>query len=127
TPRQTYALDGMAVQKALCDALVAIEGGAGATLAPSGLAACALALMSVAKAGGELLVTDALYAPTRRLCETLLKRFGVETRYVDPRIGAWIADVISERTCGVFIESPGSVTFEIADVPAISAAARARG
>jgi len=127
TPRQTYALDGMAVQKALCDALVAIEGGAGATLAPSGLAACALALMSVAKAGGELLVTDALYAPTRRLCETLLKRFGVETRYVDPRIGAGIADVISERTCGVFIESPGSVTFEIADVPAISAAARARG
>lgn len=126
-PKQTYALGGMAVQEALRKALVAIEGGADATLAPSGLAACTLAILTVARAGGELLVTDALYAPTRRFCDTLLARCGVRVRYIDPRIGAAVADLIGETTCGVFVESPGSVTFEIADVPAIAAAARARG
>lgn len=126
TPKKTYALDGMAVQDALRDALVAIEGGAGATLAPSGLAACTLALSTVAKSGGELLMTDAVYAPTRRFCDTMLKRFGVTTRYYDPRIGAGIADLITDVTCGVFLESPGSLTFEVQDTPAIAAAARAR-
>jgi cystathionine beta-lyase len=126
TPKRTYGLDGMAVQEALCEALLAIEGGAGVMLTPTGLAACSLALLSVAKAGGELLVTDALYAPTRRFCDTALKKLGVKTRYIDPRIGAGIADLISEKTCGVFLESPGSVTFELMDVRAISAAAHAR-
>jgi cystathionine beta-lyase len=125
-PKKTYGIDGMAVQEALREALVAIEGGAGATLTPSGLAACTLALMTVAKAGGEMLVTDALYAPTRRFCETTLKRFGVKTRYIDPRIGAGIADLITDETCGVFLESPGTHTFEVMDVPAITAAAKAR-
>jgi len=124
-PNKTYGLDGMAVQDALREALIAIEGGVSATLTPSGLAACTLALMSVAKAGGELLITDALYAPTRRFCETTLKRFGVTTRYIDPRVGAGIADLISDRTCGVFLESPGTHTFEVMDTPAIAAAARA--
>ncbi len=126
TPKQTYALDGTAVQQALRQALAAIEGGADAILAPSGLAACTLAILSVAKAGGELLVTDALYAPTRRFCDTHLVRYGVRTRYIDPRIGAGVADLIDDDTCGVFVESPGTHTFEIADVPAIAAAARAR-
>ncbi|MFO1018648.1 MAG: cystathionine beta-lyase [Hyphomonadaceae bacterium] len=126
TPKPTYALEGMDVQHALSDALVAIEGGDSATLAPSGLAACTLALMSVARAGGELIVTDALYAPTRRFCDTYLARFGVKTHYVDPRIGAEIAGLMNDKTCGVFIESPGSLTFEISDVPAIAATARAR-
>ena len=126
TPKPTYALAGMAVQDALRQALVAIEGGADAILAPSGLAACTLAILTTAKAGGELLVTDALYGPTRRFCDTHLRRYGVRTRYVDPRIGAGVGDLITDATCGVFIESPGSVTFEIADVPAIAAAARAR-
>ncbi|HYD87432.1 MAG TPA: cystathionine beta-lyase [Vitreimonas sp.] len=125
-PKKTYGIDGMAVQQALREALVAIEGGVSATLTPSGLAACTLALMTVAKAGGELLVTDALYAPTRRFCETTLKRFGVKTRYIDPRSGAGIADLITDETCGVFLESPGTHTFEVMDVPAIAAAARAR-
>jgi cystathionine beta-lyase len=125
-PKKTYGIDGMAVQEALREALVAIEGGGGATLTPSGLAACTLALMTVAKAGGEMLVTDALYAPTRRFCETTLKRFGVKTRYIDPRIGAGIADLITDETCGIFLESPGTHTFEVMDTPAISAAAKAR-
>jgi cystathionine beta-lyase len=127
TPKKTYALEGMAVQEALRQALVAVEGGAGATLTPSGLAACTLALLVVAKDGGEVLVTDSCYGPTRRFCETMLKRIGVATRYFDPRIGADIATLIGPNTCAVFLESPGSQTFEIQDVPAIAAAARARG
>jgi cystathionine beta-lyase len=90
------------------------------------MAAVTLAFMTVARGGGEFLVTDACYGPTRRLCDTLLKRMGVKTRFIDPRIGAGIADLISEATCGIFLESPGSVTLEIMDVPAIVAAARAK-
>jgi cystathionine beta-lyase len=124
--KKTYGIDGMAVQEALRAALVAIEGGADAALTPSGLAACTLALMTVAKSGAQMLVTDALYAPTRRFCETMLRRFGVESRYIDPRIGAGVADLITDATCGVFLESPGTHTFEVIDVPAMTAAARAR-
>lgn len=127
TPTKTYALEGMAVQQALCDALVAVEGGAGASLAPSGLNACALAILTIARAGGELLMTDSAYGPTRRFCERMLKRLGVRTVYYDPRIGAGIGDLITADTCGVMLESPGSLTFEIQDVPAITAAAKARG
>ncbi|MFT3726802.1 MAG: cystathionine beta-lyase [Terricaulis sp.] len=126
TPTKTYALDGMAVQEALRAALTAIEGGADATLAPTGMAAVTMALMTVARSGGEFLVTDACYGPTRRICETLLKRMGVKTRFIDPRSGANIADLISDTTCGIFLESPGSITLEIMDVPAITAAARAK-
>jgi cystathionine beta-lyase len=126
TPKKTYALEGMAVQEALAAALAAIEGGAAATLAPSGLAACSLALLTFARAGGEVLATDSVYGPTRRFCDTVLKRMGVSTHYIDPRIGAGIADLLSEKSCCVFLESPGSLTLEIQDVPAITAAARAR-
>lgn len=126
-PIKTYGLEGMAVQEALCEALLAVEGGAGAVLAPSGLGACTLALLSVAEAGGEILVTDSVYGPTRRFCDTMLKRFGVGVRYYDPRIGAGIAKLIADNTSAVFLESPGSLTFEVQDIPAITAAARARG
>lgn len=126
TPQKTYGIDGMAVQEALKETLIAIEGGAGAVLTPSGLSACTLALMTMAKSGGELLVTDALYAPTRRFCETTLKRLGVTTRYVDPRIGAGISELITDTTTGIFLESPGTHTFEIVDVAAITAAAAER-
>lgn len=126
TPKKTYALEGMAVQEALAKALAAIEGGAAATLAPSGLGACTLALLTVAREDGEFLVTDSAYGPTRRFCDTVLKRMGIRTRYIDPRIGAGIAELITDNTCGVFLESPGSLTLEIQDVPAITAAAKPR-
>ncbi|HVY85281.1 MAG TPA: cystathionine beta-lyase [Caulobacterales bacterium] len=125
TPKKTYALEGMAIQEALQDALIAVEGGAGATLAPSGLAACTLALLIVAREGGELLVTDAVYGPTRRFCDRVLKRLGVRTRYYDPMMGADIKTLIGDKTCGVFMESPGSLTFEVQDVAAIAAVAKA--
>ncbi len=126
TPKKTYALEGMAVQEALRDALVAIEGGAAACLAPSGLSACTLALLTTARAGGEVLITDNVYGPTRRFADTMLKRLGVTPRYFDPHIGGDIASLINDTTCAIFLESPGSLTFEIHDVRAITTAAKAR-
>jgi cystathionine beta-lyase len=124
---KTYALEGMAVHEALCDALRAVEGGAGVTLAPSGLNACTLAILAAARKGARILVTDSVYGPTRRFCGKTLARLGVETSYFDPRIGAGIADLLRDDVCAVFLESPGSLTFEIQDVPAITSAARAKG
>lgn len=126
-PAKTYALEGMATQAALKEALVAVEGGAGAVLAPSGLSACTLAILSAAREGGEVLVTDAVYRPTRKFCDRALKRLGIRTRYYPPRIGAEIADLITGDTCAIYMESPGSLTFEVQDVPAIVAQARAKG
>jgi cystathionine beta-lyase len=124
---KTYGLDGMAVQEALRDMLVAVEGGAGSVLAPSGLAACTLAILAVARADNEILVTDSVYKPTRDFCDRMLPRYNVRPRYYDPRVGAGIGELITDKTCAVFMESPGSLTFEVQEVPAITAAARARG
>ncbi|MBU6371714.1 MAG: cystathionine beta-lyase [Alphaproteobacteria bacterium] len=124
---KTYGLDGMAVHEALAEALVAIEGGAGVTFAPSGLGACALPFLAFCEAGSHALVPDCVYGPTRRLCDGLLARFGVETQIYDPRIGADIASLFRPNTRFVWMESPGSLTFEVQDVPAITAAARAAG
>ena len=123
-----YGRNGTPTQWSLAEALTQLEPGAGATrLFPSGSAAVAAALMMVLKAGDELLMVDSAYAPTRQLCDGLLKRFGVTTRYYDPLVGPGIADLIGERTRAVFMESPGSLSFEVQDAPAICAAARARG
>jgi cystathionine beta-lyase len=123
-----YGRNGTPTSWALCEALTALEPGAAMTrIFPSGAAAVAGALLSVLEAGDELLMVDSAYGPTRALCETLLKRFGVTTIYYDPMIGAAIEALIGERTRAIFMESPGTHTFEVQDVPAICAAARARG
>lgn len=123
-----YGRNGTPTTWALCEALTALEPGAAITrLFPSGAAAVAGALLAVLEAGDELLMVDSAYGPTRALCETLLKRFGVTTVYYDPMIGAGIDALIGERTRAVFMESPGTHTFEVQDVPAICAAAKARG
>lgn len=124
---KTYAIDGMAAQEALRAALQTIEGGEQVVLTPSGLSACTLALMTAARPGGEMLVADCVYGPTRRFCDTTLKRFGVATRYFPARAGADIAAMMHENTCGVFMESPGSLTFELQDARAIAAAAQSVG
>ena len=126
-PGKTYGLDGFEIHDALAAALADTMGAAGAVLAPSGLAACAVALLTCTSAGGEVLVTDSVYAPTRRFCDGALARFGVSTRYYDPRIGAGIGDLLTAETQVVFMESPGSLTMEIQDVRALAAAAQARG
>ena len=123
-----YGLQGTATHWALSEALTELEpGAAGTALYSTGLAAITGALMSVLSSGDELLVTDSVYGPTRKLCDTILKRFGVPTRYFDPLIGGAIADLIGEKTRAILLESPGSQTMEIQDVPAICAVARERG
>lgn len=123
-----YGRNGLPTQWALAEALTELEPGAAVTrLYPSGSAAVAAAILAVVKAGDELLMVDSAYAPTRFLCDGLLKRFGVTTRYYDPLIGAGIAGLIGERTRAIFLESPGSLTFEVQDVPAICAVAQERG
>jgi len=109
------------------EAIAALEGGYRAMLLPSGLAAVTIALQALVRAGDHILVADSVYPPTRIFCDTTLRRFGVETTYYDPLIGEKIAGLFRSTTRLVFLESPGSMTFEVQDVPAISAAARARG
>jgi cysteine-S-conjugate beta-lyase len=123
-----YGLQGTATQWALAGALTELEpGAAGTALYSSGLAAITAVLLSVLSSGDELLVTDNVYGPTRKFCDTMLRRFGVRTRYFDPMIGAAIADLIGENTRAILLESPGSHTMEVQDVPAIGAIARERG
>ena len=109
------------------DVISQLEGAAGTRLAPSGLSAIATAILSVVGAGDDILVTDSAYEPTRKFSDGVLKRMGVTTRYYDPRIGAGIAELMAPNTKAVFTESPGSLTFEIQDLPAIAGAAHAAG
>jgi len=123
-----YGRRGTPTQWALADALTALEPGAeGTMLYPSGVAAVAGALLSVLKPGDEVLLVDSAYEPTRSFCRTVLAPMGIATRFYDPMIGAGIADLIGEKTAAILMESPGSLTFEVQDVPAICAVAKARG
>jgi len=123
-----YGRNGTPTSWALCEALTELEPGAAITrLYPSGSAAVAGALLAVLEAGDELLMVDSAYGPTRALCDGVLKRFGVATRYYDPLVGGGIASLIGDRTRAIFMESPGTHTFEVQDVPGICAAARERG
>jgi cystathionine beta-lyase len=125
---RTYGLDGSDVHAAVLNAQRAIEGGDGGVLVPSGLAACTVALISATAAGGDVLCTDSVYGPTRRFLDHVLARYGVATRYFDPGLsGEALAALIAPNTQALMLESPGSLTFEMQDVPALTAAAKARG
>ena len=121
----TYGTHGTPTTAALEEILVAGEGGAGVELAPSGLAAITVGMLSVLRSGDHLLVTDAVYNPVRELCDGLIARLGVDVEYYDPLVGAGIAGLIRPTTAMIWMESPGTHTFEVQDVPAIVAAARA--
>jgi cystathionine beta-lyase len=127
--RYTYGRRGTPTSEALAGALAELEGSdcAGVALLPSGLAAASAALLAVLAAGDHVLVTDSVYLPTRKFCDSVLKRFGITTTYYDPLIGARIAALMQPNTRAVYLESPGSLSFEVQDVPAIAAAAHARG
>ena len=124
-----YGRHGTPTTKALQEALMAIEGPhcAGVGLAPSGLSAITTTLLAVLKAGDHLLVCDNAYRPTRNFCNGLLARYGVETTYFDPLIGAGIAGLFRPNTRAVLVEAPGSQSFEMPDIPAIAAVAHGRG
>jgi cystathionine beta-lyase len=123
----TYGRYGTPTTFALEEAVVALEGGGRAMALGSGMAAIAGALAGLLRSGDHLLVPDSAYAPVRSLCDRLLAGFGIETTYYDPLIGAGIAELIRKQTRVIYLESPGSLTFEIQDVPAIVQAARAHG
>ena len=108
-------------------AMTELEGGHRAVATASGLAAVTLALTAFLKAGDHLLMTDNAYRPTRLFCETVLGRFGVETTFYDPLAGDGIAGLIRDNTKVLYLESPGSLTFEVQDVPAMARAAKAAG
>ena len=122
-----YGRNDNPTSRGLAELVSELEGAAGTVLAPSGLAAVSTALLAVVSAGDEMLVTDTAYDPTRTFSSEALARWGVNTRYYDPRIGAGIAELITDKTKVIFIESPGSLTFEMQDLPAIAAVARPRG
>jgi len=126
--RLFYGRKGTPTSWSLADALTGMEPGAeGTMLFPSGVAAISCALMAVLKPGDQLLMVDSAYDPTRSFCEKMLRPLGIDTVYYDPLIGAGIEALISERTRAIFLESPGSLSFEVQDVPAITAIARAKG
>jgi len=127
--RYQYGRRGTPTSEALSDAIAELEGPAcaGVALLPSGLAACSIALMAMLETGDHILVTDNVYQPTRIFCDGTLSRQGVSTTYYDPLIGSGIASLFKPNTRAVYLESPGSLSFEIQDVPAIAAAAHAHG
>jgi cystathionine beta-lyase len=127
--RYQYGRRGTPTSEALEGALQALEGPrcAGVALVPSGLSAVSTALLAALKSGEQVLVTDSAYRPTRTFCDGVLARLGVETTYYDPLIGAGIAGLFRPNTRAVFVEAPGSQTFEMQDVPSIAAAAHERG
>ena len=124
----TYGRLGTSSHRALEEAIMALEGGVETRLASSGLQACTAAILAFVSAGDHILMTDAVYDPTRKFCERFLARFGVETTFYDPTADAdAIAELMRENTKVVFAESPGSLTFEVQDLPALAEAAHARG
>ena len=122
-----YGRLGTPSSRSLEEAVTALEGGARTVLCPSGLNAIATAILSVCSAGDHLLVTDSCYSPTRVFCDGSLRRLGIETSYYDPAVGGRISELFRSNTRAVFCESPGSLTFEIQDVPAIAHLAHERG
>jgi cystathionine beta-lyase len=121
----TYGRRGTPSTQSFEDAISAIEGAARTCSVTSGVQAIGLAILSVCSAGDHLLMVDSCYEPSRIFCDRTLKRFGIETSYYAP--GDDIASHLKPNTKAVFCESPGSLTFEVQDIPAIAAAAHAHG
>ena len=126
-PVPTYGMLNMPIRVAFEEMMVALEGGHRAVTFPTGLAANVVAILACVKAGDHILVTDSVYQPVRRFCLRQLARMGVETTFYDPCVGANIADLMKPNTKVVYVESPGSHTFEMQDIPAIAREAHVRG
>ena len=122
-----YGAMGTTTYYALAEAMTGLERGAGAVITSSGLSACTMAILPFVSAGDHVLVTDSVYGPTRRFCDTVLRRFGVETTYYAPGMGEDIERLFRPETRLVFAEAPGSLTFEMEDIPAVAEAARRHG
>lgn len=124
----TYGRAGLSAQACLQNALAELEHATTVTLYPSGIAAISGAMLALLSAGDELLVVDNIYKPVRRFCDSVLKRFGVTVSYFDPATPAdQLVDGASDAVRMILMETPGSLSFEMQDVPAVAARARARG
>jgi len=123
----TYGREGTPLTRYLEQVVAALERGHKAVTLPCGMGAIAATLTAFLRAGDHLLVVDAVYGPCRDFCTNVLTRFGVEVEYYDPLVGAGIAQLMRPNTRVVYVESPCSLTFEVQDIPAIVAAAHARG
>ena len=123
----TYGRKGTPTTVELEIAIATLEGGAKTVLTASGYQAVTTAILAFVKTGDDILMVDSVYQPTRRFCDSILKRMGVTTTYYDPLVGARIGDLIKPNTVLIYTESPGSQTFEMQDIPAIAAVAQARG
>ena len=121
-----YGASGTPTTFALADAVAKIEGGVGGVVTSSGLASVTMALTAFLGSGDHLLMVDSAYSPTREFCDSVLRRLGVTTTYYDPLIGSRVAELIRSNTRVIFTESPGSLTFEVQDIPAIAEAAHKR-
>lgn len=126
-PYAHYARFGTATTRAFEDMLAELEGAHGAQIFPSGLSACTHALMAFLTPGDHVLMTDNVYGPTRAFAQHTLSRMGIEVEFFAPSEGADIAQRLRNTTRVVYLESPGSQTFEVSDVPAMAAAAHAIG
>lgn len=115
-----YGRRGTTTSFAFSDAMTELEGGAGCALYPSGTAAITNAILAFVKQGDHILMVDTAYEPTRDFCDKILAKMGVSTTYYDPLLGADIEALIQENTSIIFLESPGSITMEVQDVPTIS-------
>lgn len=123
----TYGRMSTPTVRGLEEAIAEIEGGAACTLTGSGYQAVCTAILAFVKTGDHILMVDSVYQPTRRFCDDMLAKLGVETTFYDPLIGARIADLIRPNTKLIFTESPGSQTFEVQDIPTIARVAAERG
>ncbi len=123
----TYGRMGTPTQKALEEAVALVEGGDRAIAVSSGLASITIAVSAFVESGDHILCTDSAYFPTRNFCNNVMAKYGVETTYYDPMLGGGIADLIQDNTKVILTEAPGSQTFDVQDIPAIAAAAHARG
>lgn len=123
--RYLYGRAGNPTTEGVEEVVTALEGAYRTKLVPSGLAAITIAMMSCLKAGDDILITDSAYEPGRKFADGYLEQMGISARYYDPRIGAGIADLMQPNTRAVLAESPGSLTFELQDIPAIAKAAHA--
>lgn len=122
-----YGRRGTATQVAFREAMCELDGAAGCALYPSGVAAITTAILAFAEAGDHVLMVDNVYEPSRVFCELGLKKLGIETSYFDPLAGSDIAKHFKPNTRLVFTESPGSLTFEVMDLPAVAEVAHAKG
>ena len=122
-----YGRYGNPVSFALERMMATLEGGYGCVSLSAGLTAVTMALMGATKAGDHVLVADNVYGPTRGFCDSVLARYGVEVAYFDPMVGEGLAELMRPNTAAVMLEAPGSGTFEVPDIPALTRVAREHG